>query len=96
MKIRVTVLAAVMLIVPALAFAHGGRKHVMGTVASMRPDTITVKTKTSTVSIPLSSATRYYHGSGTKNPARADEVRDGMRVVVHYGADGRAAEVHIP
>jgi|SRR5581483_5195987 len=87
---------AVMLIIPVLAFAHGGREHVLGTVASIDEHTIVVRTKSGDVSVPLAAATRYFHGSGTKHPARADEVRDGMRVVVHYGADGRAAEVHIP
>jgi hypothetical protein len=91
-----TELAVLILIVPALAFAHGGHKHVVGTVASVNETTIQVKTSTGSTSVPLSAATRYYRGSGSKHPATAHEVQTGMRVVVHLGADGKAAEVHIP
>ena len=96
MRVRLTVFALAVLIVPALAVAHGGHKHVSGTVASMNETTIVVKTSAGKVSVPLSSTTRYYHGSDTKHPATANEIESGTRVVVHLSADGKAAEVHIP
>lgn len=96
MRVRLTAFALVVLIAPTIALAHGGHKHVSGTVVSVDQTAIVVKTSTGNVSVPLSSATRYYHGSSTNHPASANEVENGMRVVVHLGGDGKAAEVHIP
>lgn len=89
-------LAALVSLVPIAASAHGGHKHVMGTVASVNLETIAVKTVSGTVAVPLAADTHYYHGSGTKNPAQAADVKDGMRVVVHLDARQKAAEIHIP
>lgn len=96
MKIRSDLIALALLIVPTLALAHGGHKHVSGTVVSADNTAIVVKTSTGNVSVPVSSTTRYYHGNDTKHPATASEVEIGMRVVVHLGADENAVEVHIP
>ena len=89
-------LIAVVLIVPVLAWAHGGHKHVIGTVSTIGSTNLVVKTSTGNVSVPISNTTRFYHGSGTQQEATAAEVQKGMRVVVHLDAGGRAAEVHIP
>lgn len=96
MKVRLILFAVVSLIVAPLAFAHGGHKHVIGTVVSSASKALIVKTTTGNVSVPISNTTRFYHGSGTEQEATAAEVQKGMRVVVHLDADGRAAEVHIP
>jgi hypothetical protein len=97
MKKRLEVLAFfALLIYPSLALAHGGHAHVVGTVEQITSTTITVKTASGTKSVLLSPATRYYRGSDTDHPANAGDVKAGMRVVVHEGADGKAAEVHIP
>src|SRR2546428_7361172 len=95
MKLRLS-LFTVLLIFPTLVFAHGGHKHVSGTVVSADKAAIVVKTATGNVSVPLSSTTKYYHGSDAKHPATSNEVESGMRVVVHLGGDGKAVEVHIP
>jgi Copper binding periplasmic protein CusF len=96
MRLRLTLFAVVLLIVPTLVSAHGGHKHVSGTVVSADKTAIVVKTSAGNVSVPVSSTTKYYHGSDTKLPATASEVESGMRVVVHLGGDGKAVEVHIP
>ncbi|GEM_PF-5131727 len=77
-------------------FAHAGHKHVAGTIAAFSATEIVVKTDAGNTTVPLSASTRYYHGSGTSHEAKPEELRSGMRVVVHPGANGRAAEVHIP
>ena len=95
-KARLILFAVVSLIVAPLAFAHGGHKHVIGTISSVASKTLVVKTSTANVSVPISNTTRFYHGSGTQEEATPAEVKKGMRVVVHLGADGKAIEVHIP
>ena len=95
-KARLILFAVVSLIVAPLAFAHGGHKHVIGTISSVASKTLVVKTSTGNVSVPISNTTRVYHGSGTQQEATPAEVKKGMRVVVHLGADGKAIEVHIP
>src|ERR1700694_1237693 len=95
MKARVF-LIAVVLIVPMLASAHGGHKHVIGTVSSIGSNALVVKTSTGNVSAPIWKARRFYRGSGTQQKAPAAEVQKGMRVVVHLDAGGSALEVHLP
>jgi len=96
MKTRPVLFALALLIVPALALAHGGHKHVSGTIASVGEASIVVKTSTGNVSVSTSPETKYFRGSDTKHPTTADELKTGMRVVVHLGGDGKALEVHIP
>jgi len=85
-----------LVLVPVVAFAHAGHKHVTGTIVTFSATEIVVKTDSGNTTVPLSASTRYYHGSGTSQGATPAEVKSGMRVVVHPGADGRAVEVHIP
>ena len=82
--------------IPAVLFAHGGHKHVMGSVASVNATTLMVKTSTGNVSVPLSKSTKVYRGSGTGQPATLAEIKRGMRVVAHLDGNGTAVEVHIP
>jgi Cu/Ag efflux protein CusF len=81
---------------PAILFAHGGHKHVIGTVSSISSTGLMVKTSSGDVSVPISNVTKFYQGSGTRLTATRGEVKDGMRVVAHLGSDGVAVEVHIP
>ena len=95
MKTRQFLVNLVLATFATIAFAHGGHKHVIGTVESMSATTIVVKTAAGSTSVPLSTETKYFRGSDTKHPAKASEVENKMRVVVHLGADGKAAEVHM-
>src|SRR5438105_5704899 len=96
MKTRQFIVNLFIVVIATAAFAHGGHKHVIGTVESTSATTIVVKTSGGSASVPLSTETKYFRGSDTTHPATASEVENGMRVVVHLGADGKAAEVHIP
>ena len=94
MKARL--LGLVLLLLPVMVAAHGGHKHVMGSVVSVSSESLVVTTSGGEVAVPLSNATKYYRGSSTRHAANRDAVSKGMRVVVHLGADGKAVEVHIP
>ena len=96
MKARLILLAVVLLLITPFALGHGGHKHVIGTVSSVSSKVLVVTTSSGEVSVPLTNTTRFYHGSGTGQAATHGEVVEGIRVVVHLGADGNALEVHIP
>lgn len=94
---RFAVVASLALLLTGLPlFAHGGRPHVMGTVVSFSGNTLVVKTSEGSASFAVAATTKYYHGTDTSRPAEPADVKTGMRVVVHVGANGKAAEVHIP
>ena len=63
----------------AVAFAHGGFDHVMGTVAKVTGDVLTVKTAKGNVDVKLDSRTEL-----TKNNQKAvlADLTQGARVVV--------------
>ena len=82
-------------LISASALAHGGHKHVMGTITSVTTSNVTVHTSAGDVTVPLSGSTKYFHGSETSKPATFAELSPGMRVVVHTGESGAAAEVHM-
>lgn len=84
-----------LLLVPHFIFAHGGLRHLKGTIAKISPASIVV-THTdgkTNETVALTNATTYKVGdaAGTFN-----DLRVGSRVVVHFGHDGKAAEVHLP
>src|SRR5262249_43237135 len=94
---RILAVLAFLLSVPLVAFAHGGHKHVMGTVSDLTAEQIVVKAKDGDASsVPLTANTKYYFGAKTDHAANADDVKVGMRVVVHLDGEGKAIEVHIP
>jgi hypothetical protein len=93
---RTRLFSIVLLFVPLILSAHGGHKHVMGTVVSVSSESLVVTTSKGDVSVPLSSDTKYYRGSSTRQGASRDDVSNGMRVVIHVAPDGKAIEVHIP
>lgn len=95
MRTRIVLVLCTFLTAASL-LAHGGHKHVVGTVVSIGNASIVVKTTAANVSVPLTDTTRYFHGSSTKHRANRREIAAGSRVVVHLAGDGNAAEVHIP
>lgn len=96
MKQITAILVLAILLIPISSLAHGGLPHVTGVVASVSATTIVVTTSAGDKSVPVTSHTLYYKGADQKHPAAAADVKAGLRVVVHLGADGNAAEVHIP
>lgn len=87
--------AALLLFLPTLASAHNGMRELKGTIASIAADSIVV-THTdgkTNETVPLASTTTYKvgHDAGTYS-----DMHPGSRVVVHFGHDGKALEVHLP
>jgi len=95
--IKRILIAATIAMAPLLAFAHGGHKHVMGTIASVKAEAIAVTDSDGhDTTVALTPSTKFYHGSDTKHPAARADLKAGERVVVHLGADGTALEIHVP
>jgi hypothetical protein len=91
------VIGALAALMPLVALAHGGHKHVQGTIASVTANAIDVKGSDGhDTSVALTPATKFFHGADTTHPAALADLKPGERVVVHLGADGKALEVHVP
>lgn len=77
--------AAVLLVLGAAAMAHGGKKHVIGTVEKVGPDSVTVKTEQGSVTVKLVASTVYLSVGADKvsKPARLSDLQVGERVVIH-------------
>lgn len=74
----------------APAFAHGDKKHVIGTIEKLSPEEVTVKTKDGkTVDVKLATTTTYV--TSDDKPAKFADLAVGQRVVIH--ADLKGAEL---
>jgi hypothetical protein len=81
MKVISPLTAVVVLLVPVLSFAHGGGKHVMGTVKAVDNETLTIETKDrKEVKVTADQQTRF-EKSGAH--ATLKDLGIGERVVVH-------------
>jgi hypothetical protein len=81
MKAQILILIACISLISAAAFAHGDEEHVMGTVAAVSKDAITVKSANNTlVTVAVVPQTTF-----TKNKAAAklSDLNVGDRVVIH-------------
>ena len=76
-------------------FAHGGGRHVMGTVAALDAQHVVVKIKDGkTMSVLLNDKTTYRKGAAAATSA---DLKVGDRVVVHTTGKGdplTAGEIH--
>lgn len=81
MKARLLLVVFCIALIPAVVLAHGDEEHVMGTVASVGTDSITVKTAANglvTVAVvPQTTFTR------NKTAAKLADLKVGDRVVIH-------------
>ena len=95
MKRALLILICALLVTPNFLFAHGGMRELKGTIAKIAADSIVVTHTDGTTNetIALTSATTYKVGNaaGTWN-----DLHVGSRVVVHFGHDGKALEIHLP
>jgi hypothetical protein len=81
MKVRVLVFIACVSLIAAGAFAHGDEQHVIGTVASVTKDSITVKTTANKlVTVAVVAETTF---SRNKAAAKLADLNVGDRVVIH-------------
>ena len=78
--------AALVVLLAATAWAHGGGEHLMGTVKAIDATSITVETKDGHSAIAsIDDATKFEKDS---QPAKRDDVKVGERVVVHTSKAG--------
>ena len=65
----------------ASAFAHGaGGEHIMGVVKAIDASTLTVSREGKDVAVHLDTTTKFEKGD---KPATAEDVKPGLKVVVH-------------
>ena len=86
MKLRwIALLFAILIALPA--FAHGDKKHVIGTIEKITADTVTVKTADGkSVEVKLTATTVYVTKGG--KPAKFADVAAGQRAVIHATPKG--------
>jgi len=81
MKLRAFVLIACISLITAAALAHGDEEHVIGTVASIAKDSITVKTAANAlVTVGVVPQTTFMKN---KAAAKLSDLSVGDRVVIH-------------
>jgi len=89
MKFRwIALLLAFALAVPA--FAHGDKKHIIGTIEKLSPDAVIVKTKDGKlIEVKIAPTTSYVNSAD--QPAKFSDLAVGQRVVIH--ADPKGADL---
>lgn len=88
------ILAAVLglSLLSALAIAHGGLEHVVGTVASISDTSISVKTADGkTVEVMLDAKTTF---AKSEQPIQKADIKVGDRVVIHAAKTGTKLTAH--
>lgn len=75
------ILVACISLIAAAALAHGGEEHVIGTVAKVSQDSITVKTTANKmVTVAVAPESKFIK---SKAAAKATDLNVGDRVVIH-------------
>lgn len=85
---------AVLGLMSGAAWAHGDKKHVIGTVTKISADSVTVKTTAAApVEVKLTSATVYtMRANMADKPAKLGDLVVGDHVVIHATPNGDALE----
>lgn len=93
---KLTVILTSILLLAALAYAHGNLAHVMGTVVEVTDHSISVKTADGSIKVvAFDGETHFLKGTA---PATIKDVVLGSRVVIHAHQNGdkfHAAEVKV-
>ena len=86
MKLRfIVLLLSALLALPALA--HGDKKHVIGTIEKISPESVIVKTQEGK-SVEVKLAPTTLHVTNDAKPAKFADVAVGQRVVIHATPKG--------
>jgi hypothetical protein len=94
MKFRFVSILVLTVLTTAAAFAHGDKKHVVGTVEKINADSVVVKTADGkSVEVRLVAATAYISRvDKADKPATAFDLAVGDRVVIHATPKGETLE----
>jgi Domain of unknown function (DUF5666) len=85
MKLRLGSLALLMALVASVAFAHGTKVHVRGTVEKVSADSLVVKTADGkSVEVKIAASTVFLARTNNEDkPAKASDLAAGSLVVIH-------------
>ena len=94
MKFRFVSLLALMVLTALGAYAHGNKKHVVGTLEKINADSVVVKTADGkSVEVKLAAATAYVSRiDNADTPAKVSDLAVGDRVVIHATPKGETLE----
>jgi hypothetical protein len=94
MKTKLYVLVAMSLLMMSVAWAHGDKKHVVGTVEKITAASVVVKTaEGKSVEVKLVASTKYVSRAGNEDkPAKVTDLAVGDRVVIHATPKGETLE----
>ena len=87
MRLRFISLLGLAALLVSTAVAHGNKKHVIGTLEKINPDSVVVKTQDGkSVEVKLVSSTMYVSRDG--KAAKLADLAVGERVVIHATPNG--------
>ncbi|HEY2822032.1 MAG TPA: hypothetical protein VGJ06_13395 [Candidatus Acidoferrum sp.] len=87
MKLRIISLIGVLALTATIMFAHGDKKHVMGTLEKINADSVVVKQADGkSVEVKLVANTMYVTRGG--KAAKVSDLAVGDRVVIHATPSG--------
>jgi hypothetical protein len=94
MKLRIFTAGICLLLAAAISFAHGDKKHVLGTIEKIAADSVWIKsTDGKSTEVKLVATTVYLSREGeTYKPARASNLAVGDIVVIHATPKGETLE----
>jgi len=88
MNTRITSILSALALASAIALAHGGLEHVMGTVTQVGDASVTVKTTAGkTVEVSVDAKTTFSRAS---KPIQKSDIKVGDRVAIHAEEEGKA------
>lgn len=87
---------AAMALMASVAFAHGDKKHVIGTLEKINADSVVVKTAAGkSVEVKLVATTMYVSHVGNEDKAaKVSDLAVGDRVVIHATPKGETLEAN--
>jgi hypothetical protein len=85
MKTRFLGFLGLLLLAASVGVAHGNKKHIIGTIEKINPDSVIVKTNEGkSVEVKLVATTAYIlRIEKTDKPAKAGDLAVGQRVAIH-------------
>jgi hypothetical protein len=94
MKLRYLSMFFVFALMASVAFAHGDKKHVLGTLDKINSGSVIVKQRDGKlVEVKLTAETVYLVRSGKEDkPARFSDMTVGDMVVIHASPKGQTLE----
>ena len=96
MRTKLYALLAVSVLMTSVAWAHGDKKHVIGTLERINADSVVVKTAAGkSVEVKLVASTMYVSHAGNEDKAaKLSDLAVGDRVVIHATPKGEALEAN--